>query len=457
MHGVGQKLAMREDSSSFTNKGKPLQLQTAGRAHSDRVAFMPEIGLDCPSPLPTQERYVLSEFLIYEDEFFLINAYRAIIGRAPDPEGSAPYLQGLRTGVMSKVDILGRLRLSKEGRRMNVTIKGLLLPFTWHTVCHTPVLGYVLRLMEGLATLPALMREQRVLAARQRRLQARLEGTTEQLKIALIGQFQDNGQDWTTGHSAHAESMGRDSCQHDHFAPPSRTHQPNTASTPDNGSTGLTADMYAAFEKRFRGTREDIAHLFRVYLPWLLQIAPDRPILDLGCGRGELLELLDQHGKAVLGVDLNPFFLAECQRQGLRVVQQDVLKLLQSQPTTSIGAVTAMHLIEHLPCQTLVTMYQEIYRVLIPGGIAIIESPNPENLQVGACLFYLDPTHRAPIPPATTEHLLLACGFSHVETLRLHPVESGSIPEKLRQPALSPLKQLLYGPQDYAVIVRKGE
>src|SRR5439155_1235088 len=90
----------------------------------------------------------------------------------------------------------------------------------------------------------------------------------------------------------------------------------------------------------------------------------------------------------------------------------------------SVGAVTCFHVVEHLPFADVIHLLSEMMRVLRPAGLAIIETPNPENLRVGACDFYLDPTHRNPVPPAMLEYVVRSRGFADVEVIRLHPLAS---------------------------------
>ncbi len=206
--------------------------------------------------------------------------------------------------------------------------------------------------------------------------------------------------------------------------------------------------FYVSFEDEFRGTRENICERLRVYIPFLEQAglgASDSPILDLGCGRGEWLELLKHNQFKGVGIDRNRVMVHICKDFGLDVVEADILAFLRGQTSGSLGAVTGFHIIEHLPLKVLIQLMDEVLRVLKPGGMVIFESPNPENLMTGACNFYLDPTHRNPLPPATAGHLLRVRGFSRVDTLRLHPGESAALYDET-------LQRLLHGPQDYAVI-----
>jgi len=217
--------------------------------------------------------------------------------------------------------------------------------------------------------------------------------------------------------------------------------------------------MYASFEDRFRGTREDIKQRQSIYLPIVLEAkagTKNAPILDLGCGRGEWLEFLHNKGLTAKGVDINRIFLEGCRELGLDVVERDVVVYLQSLKPNSIGAVTSFHLIEHLSLKTLIALMDETLRVLQPGGVVILETPNPANVQVGSCNFYFDPTHRKPLPGPMTQYLLEARGFSRTQFMPLHPF--GETLDRLTEgtPQIQRIfNQFFFGPQDYAVLAYK--
>jgi O-antigen chain-terminating methyltransferase len=244
-----------------------------------------------------------------------------------------------------------------------------------------------------------------------------------------------------------------------------RKRLPKVIST-EQIETMLTEDdhrldaMYASLEDRFRGTREDIKQRQSIYLPIALEAkagTKDAPILDLGCGRGEWLEFLHHEGIIARGVDLNRIFLEDCRELGLDVVEQDAVAYLRSLKPNSIGAVTAYHLIEHLPLKTLIALMDETLRVLQPGGVVILETPNPANVQVGSCNFYFDPTHRNPLPEPLTQYLLEARGFCRIQFMPLHPF--GETPDRITEGALQVQRvfnQLFFGPRDYAVLAYKA-
>ncbi len=218
----------------------------------------------------------------------------------------------------------------------------------------------------------------------------------------------------------------------------------------------LLDSLYVTFEDKFRGTRREIRERLRVYLDILRAAgagSEEQPVLDIGCGRGEWLELLRDEGLAGRGVDLNDTLAHQCRERGLAVETGDAIAHLRSLPEASLGAVTGFHIIEHLPMETQLELYGEAVRVLRPGGVAIFETPNPQNLLVGACNFYADPTHKRPLYPETQKFFLEYRGFSRVELKFLHPHEPGArLPEDEAPELAARLNDLLSCARDYAVI-----
>ena len=207
--------------------------------------------------------------------------------------------------------------------------------------------------------------------------------------------------------------------------------------------------FYVALEDEFRGSREEIRNRLKVYLP-LVEAVGNHPIVDLGCGRGEWLELLRESGYVSTGVDLNRVMIEQCQAKGIEIVESDLVAYLQSLPDASVGAVTGFHVIEHLPFKVLIQLFDETVRVLRSGGVAIFETPNPENLLVGCCNFYLDPTHQHPLPSQLTQFVARSQGLSAVEILYLHP--SAELQKVPKDAIAQRFGKYFYGAQDYAVI-----
>jgi SAM-dependent methyltransferase len=214
--------------------------------------------------------------------------------------------------------------------------------------------------------------------------------------------------------------------------------------------------LYAAFEDVFRGSREDIIERLATYLERVTVAGagqPDRPVVDIGCGRGEWLELLRREGLSAYGIDINMIMVERSVTLGLDARHADLMTHLHGLQDASRSAVTAFHVVEHLPFETLVDFLDEALRVLIPGGILILETPNPETMRVGATTFYNDPTHRNPLMPAVLQFVVEHRGFSDVEVLKLHPFVQGLLTGSSEDAQL--LNRVLFGPQDFAIIARR--
>lgn len=180
--------------------------------------------------------------------------------------------------------------------------------------------------------------------------------------------------------------------------------------------------FYRTFEDRFRGSRELIRARLEVYKAFLDVIhSHDGPnlALDVGCGRGEWLELLQDSGFEATGVDLDEPMLATCRERGLSVHKADAIEYISSLPDASQILVSGFHIAEHLPFEMLQTLVEQAHRVLKPGGILILETPNPENLRVSSLTFYLDPTHNHPIPPLLLSFMTEYYGFDRNKVVRL--------------------------------------
>jgi O-antigen chain-terminating methyltransferase len=214
--------------------------------------------------------------------------------------------------------------------------------------------------------------------------------------------------------------------------------------------------FFTAFDAGLRGTAEEITAQVSAYLPDLHAAgagAEDRPVLDLGCGRGTWLRVMRDDGIVCRGIDLNRTLIDEARADGVDARVADALAALREAADGSLGAITAFHLAEHLPFETLYAVFAEARRALAPGGVLLMETPNPENGYVGTHTFYHDPTHGNPLTPALMEFVASYHAFAEVEIRRLHPYpQDARLPDGA--PANDRLNGWLCGPQDFALIAR---
>ncbi|WP_409273371.1 class I SAM-dependent methyltransferase [Pseudomonas sp. KCJK9111] len=214
------------------------------------------------------------------------------------------------------------------------------------------------------------------------------------------------------------------------------------------------SQFYRAFEDEHRGSHDTIKQRLQVYLPFitpLLKLYPECRAVDVGCGRGEWLETLIENGFDATGVDLDEGMLEACQARSLPAEKAEAVAYLQSLPSESLTVLSGFHIVEHIPFEALKALVSEANRVLKPGGLLILETPNAENLIVGTQNFYLDPTHERPIPHMLLEFLVKFCGFQRSKLMRLQ--ES---PRLVDSPSPTLMEVLGGASPDYAIVAQKA-
>ncbi|GAB6060699.1 class I SAM-dependent methyltransferase [Desulfonatronum parangueonense] len=378
-----------------------------------------------PVPLPppgtTPPPATLPDLLALNGQEFLDHAWTALTGTRPDPTRLAAYMEAMQSGELHKVEVLDAIRRTPEGRAAAVPLPGLrrrLLPFH---IARLPLLGPLLRWCAAMYRLPENWKRMNILWARR---DVPPDSAPVDQEILLL--------------------------RRELQAARIRIEDLERRNAPTSSLLGLDG-LYLDFENTFRGPREEIKQRLAVYLPYLNRIkagTADAPVLDIGCGRGEWLELLRDQGLRASGVDLNPASAALCRELGQDVRVGDALDHLHGLPPGSLGAVTAFHLIEHLPLEAIVALLDAAHRALVPGGALILETPNPENLLVGACSFHRDPTHLRPIHPETAFFLLSRRGYQRVYWTGLHPFvhqDMGQVPDGF-------LRRMFFAPQDYMIV-----
>lgn len=528
------------------------------------------------APLASKAEYVLGDLLAYSDRKFIETAYQAILRRPVDEHGMQDFLGKLRSGALSKVEILAALRWSPEGKARGVHVDGLLAPYLLRKWRRKPVIGPVLGWLHALVRLPVLSERaalhdavqsrevqelgrhlnsfvssldvrlanlstdlasvqashmqllharlddslqeiQRLQSAlhqmheRQAELDSHVEvvargsaeriddvqaalGTAQlaqqQMQASLESAVRDQQEQLQSGLNSavhaiearleslndrlqvavtqHGERLGGQDealARHEHHIV---AHGAALAGIEQQRATEAAAEgrldpLYVAFEERFRGSQELIRERVTPYLEVLREAQVGTlatPVLDIGCGRGDWLDVMREDGFQARGVDTNALFVQLCRGKGLDVVHADALQHLRGLPDASLGGVSGLHIAEHLPFETLIALLDEIRRVLCIGGVLVLETPNPENLQVAALNFYMDPTHRNPLPPEALRWLVEARGFERVRIERLTLAREMAVPAPVDETSAGlqainfVLDQMRAAP-DYAIVARR--
>ena len=461
--------AAQRKRDAFKNGASTFYRQLITLGIQGLPSAIPPADLKLQPDLEKRDRYHVNDLLGFHDEAFVKNAYRAILKREPDDAGLVGYLQQLRSGRYSKIDIVWSLKFSSEGEAANVPIEGLGTFGALRKLYRVPIVGYLLRLVVAIFRLP-------VLITHHRQLEAHTTGQLERVSshfneaIANLAEASRRQAEGSSKHIADLKELRElVSLQIDSLV----SERQGLAQAKANWEAELdqriqqrlveyeirsTADDHLldslcySLEESLRGAPEAVKEEVKVYLPILKDAGVTSEILDVGCGRGEWLEVLREHGFQAQGVDNNPIVIERSRSLSLDIIEAEALSYLGSLANNSLSAVTAFHFVEHLPLKILIKFFDEAARVLKPDGLLILETPNPENLLVGSCNFYLDPTHKHPIPMPTMKLLLEARGFHVQDMMKLHPVKDVQI--EVKDQLTSHLNHFLYGPMDYAVVAR---
>ncbi|GAK49093.1 hypothetical protein U14_00311 [Candidatus Moduliflexus flocculans] len=225
---------------------------------------------------------------------------------------------------------------------------------------------------------------------------------------------------------------------------------------------------YLVFENQHRGTEQEIKERLKDYLPYF---AESSQVLDIGCGRGEFLELLRERGIQGYGIDSNQHTVEYCRQKGLDAQQADVFAHLGALRDGGLDGIFMAHVIEHFDAQRMQQLLQTCFNKLASQKYLILETPNPGSLYALSHYFYKDVTHRNPLPAETLEFFMKCAGFQDVQIVYKNPfpkkyllpefdLQQISMPEilllgKQFNENIHHLNDVLYGYPDYGIIAKK--
>ena len=219
--------------------------------------------------------------------------------------------------------------------------------------------------------------------------------------------------------------------------------------------------LYAGFENRYRGSEETVKKQQEIYLAYF---QPGKKVLDLGCGRGEFIDLLQQKGIEAEGIDSNDQMIEICRDRGLNCRKASILEVLTECQDNSLGGIFSSQVVEHLDPSYVKRMVELAYFKLSPGSPLVLETINPASVFSLVQIYFLDISHQQPVHPLALKFLMESAGFSEVkikysslpEAEQLRAVPASDENSTILNQNIDKLNKLLYSPTNYAAIGRKA-
>ena len=358
------------------------------------------------------------KLLKYDDIEFVKALYHIILGRNADPEGEKHNLFLLRTGSCSKIDMLESFVSSDEGRNRGLLLIGVGLPRLKNKlkkiVLRIPILGYSLRLIMNIFLLPKRI--------------SQLQYRFAQLSMNKIDRLENSAlnQENIIKHVTEQEkriNMLEDRLfvyeeEKNHYLERLRQQKQRLD------------QIYIEYEKDVMyKARDEKKRDLEIYIYNIEKWARGKKkeslaILDLGCGAGEWLELLIEHGYMPKGIDSNELMVSLAKKQNplLDIEAEDALAYIKGLPDESLDIVSSFHMIEHLDLMELYELFDEFKRVLKQNGLLLLVTPNIKNILIATYLFRVDPTHKEPIPVEVLQFYLKRWGFDVIDTIFVNPL-----------------------------------
>ncbi|EKQ50537.1 MULTISPECIES: methyltransferase domain-containing protein [unclassified Clostridium] len=397
----------------------------------------------------------LGDLLKYDDVQFIEILYRRLLNREPDETGLVNNLDMLRLNELTKIDIIKRFIESEEYTKINRNIRikkfrsSYVLEKIQYKCAKIPYIGYLINIIIAIGMLPRKNREvedfRRVNSILLNENKSNIVDAMKLLKKQeyivndMILKVEEVDSKYTEENEKikakfkqilyefkKENDLQIDKIQKNIIESAARIEKMDISQKEESNDIIDLDEFYVKFEDKFRGSEELISKRLNIYIDKIKQNFNSEgnvKLLDLGCGRGEWINKLIANGFSnVIGVDLNSTMIEECKEKGLNVVYGNAIDYLKLQPDDSIDFISGFQIIEHLDFQEKMQLIKQSYRVLKKEGILLLETPNPENVLVGSCSFYIDLTHKNPVHPETLKFSMEEMGFGKTEIIRVNPL-----------------------------------
>lgn len=361
------------------------------------------------------------ELLSYQNEQFIQVAYRSILNREADSADIHNAMIALYQPGANRIDLLESLCSSDEGKNRQVRIKRIkfkkLKLKSKRFLLKIPVVGHALRWTSAIILLPRRLRElqNRITAVEMYKLyeiNGHIDGLSGRIDM-LNGHLDGYGEDLLILN----DKINQEEQRKKYLIQQNEYAAAEKKKIIDRLYYDYKHDLMV---KDFETYRKDIQPYLDRLNRWSENKAKhELKIVDLGCGFGEWVRIMQEAGYSPLGVDSNDLMMDEAINNNLPVVREDAMAYLNKVETQTLDVLFSFHLIEHLTFVEFIDFMNECNRVLKSGGLFVCATPNPENLLTATKEFYMDPTHIKPIPIELLEFYFKEFGFDVVEKLKL--------------------------------------
>lgn len=425
------------------------------------------------------------ELLKFDGEEFIEVLYRSILLREVDESGKANSIKFLNSPDTDKVDLIYNIVNSEEGKSNNIKAKGIkgrkILLDIKRRIYSLPLIGYCVRLGVNICLLPRKIKHiyssmsdiydaVRFMNDRIDKVKNEIYNTADENKKTeneIRNIEKGIKQSIITNSNLILDINERYSKLKNRTEELEKYRLDRINKIKENSKRSkrekiLMDKFYLRYNEHLMpDSREEVKNRAKVYIGKLDDYFNDYDkknlsIIDLGCGKGEWLELLDENGYKAIGIDNNTNMVKKLSSilPSAKIVESDAFCYLKGLEDNSVDLISSFHMVEHLEMVEVIELLSECRRVLKNGGIIIIETPNPQNILTSTYYFNMDPTHKKPIPPELLAFIISESGLNVKETLMLYPLNF--VPYSYEKE--DPLKDIVYRfnmKQAYSVLAVK--
>lgn len=385
------------------------------------------------------EKSIKAKHLLqYEDEQFVRVLYRTLLGREVDHEALYNCCNQIKYDHGDKIELIIALMNSQEGKGRGIKVTGIkaryLLRKTKKIILSIPLFGYLIKITFGIIMLPKRIRSLQKsivdIAIHNKQIEAslfnmeirnddKIKLISSNIEKSFLNKISETNKN--IGYLLEIEEKRKQLEEADN----------EKKILEEQYHKKILDYFYLRYnEELMKDSREIVMERAKTYLSHIDKfIKKDRKenlvMIDLGCGEGEFIELLNKEGYPIYGVDSNSAVVSKMKKSNLNlnIIEENAMDHLKKLGDNSVDYISAFHMVEHLEFLELILLLKECKRVLKIDGLLILETPNPQNILISSYYFNLDPTHKKPIPPELLKFYVEESGFTVKDLMLLRPLD----------------------------------